>query len=417
MVSPVESFCDDFADYNEPFLDISLDAQTVPQDFLDKFQENLTEIDRLKMVIEDMIGNFSRPCEFLHEISLTKEQISSLNSDTGTLIKENASNALLRLGKGFFILESVCKPDKIIYFADNIQSTKSFNCSFQRQQNNASMVRNYSHIESNLFRVQAELEKRYIAISQREEKLRTMEEELGYKIQKLESIKNEYFAKLGELNMRVTVDTSISNYSPGKTSFSSSDRTQSYGKHKEKPTFTKDMYQALTMLEKIVKEKYSKKRNVVNSLENTFTTADFSRQFSINRKCFNESMHFSRFSNKESYILKYIKKQHKYQDLKFQEIRDYEKYLQETWVESFGNEKVVNALQRSSQKNFQIAQMLRNERLQIDEKNMRLQKLIEITKSENSRLEFHRKKIWNERQALIKQQSEIENAFQKLLTL
>ena len=98
-----------------------------------------------------------------------------------------------------------------------------------------------------------------------------------------------------------------------------------------------------------------------------------------------------------------------------QEIRDYEKYLQETWVESFGNEKIVNALQKSSQKNFQIAQKLRNERFQIDEKNMRLHKLIEITKAENTRLEFHRKKIWNERQALIKQQSDLESAFQKLL--
>ena len=72
MISPVESFCDDFADYSEPFLDISLDTHPIPQDFLDKFQENLTEIDRLKMIIEDMTANLSRPCEFLHEILINK---------------------------------------------------------------------------------------------------------------------------------------------------------------------------------------------------------------------------------------------------------------------------------------------------------------------------------------------------------
>ena len=355
------------------------------------------------------------------KFSLTKEQILNLHSDSESLIKENANSALLKVGKTFFILESVCKPDKIFYLSDNILSTKSFNCSFQRQPNNIDIASNCSHIESNMFKMQAELEIKYITISQREEKLRTMEEELGYKIQKLESVKNEYFAKIGELKEREMADSGILNFSPGNSSFSSGERTHNYGngkgkgKGKGEQIITKEMYQVLMILEKRVKAKYKKKQNLSELQENTFTTTDFSRQYSINRKQFNESMHFSRFSNKESYILKYIRKQHKYQDLKMQEIRDYEKYLQETWVESFGNEKIVNALQKSSQKNFQIAQKLRNERFQIDEKNMRLHKLIEITKAENTRLEFHRKKIWNERQALIKQQSDLESAFQKLL--
>ena len=58
---------------------------------------------------------------------------------------------------------------------------------------------------------------------------------------------------------------------------------------------------------------------------------------------------------------------------------------------------------------------LKKEREAFDEKMMRLHKLLEITKTENSRLEFHRKKIWNERQILIKQQSELENVFKRIV--
>ena len=43
--------------------------------------------------------------------------------------------------------------------------------------------------------------------------------------------------------------------------------------------------------------------------------------------------------------------------------------------------------------------------------------MLEIIKVENKRLEFHRKKIWNERQILIKQQNHIENAFEKIVKL
>lgn len=400
VISPFESFCEDFAEYHDPFAEISFASNCVPQEFLNKFQENLTEIDRLQMTIEDHLGNSTRQPESLFEILLTKEQLHSLHGDTGLLLQNNASNALLKVGKNFFIIESACRPDKVFYLSDSISSTKSFNCNFQKQSHIANNPINCSHIDSNLIKIQAELEIKYLTISKKEEKIRTLEEEFGYKIQKLESITNEYYVKLEEIKRKEEICSA-------NESFGGNDKTQSFYRYKD----NKKILQSLDVLEKIVMEKYRKKENDVSILQ------DFSGIFEKNRKDFNENLQMMKFANRDAYVLSYVKEQHRLQDLKIQEIQEYEKYLQETWVESFGNEKVVTALERVSRKNYQISQSLKKERELIDEKAFRLQKLIETTKVENKRLEFHRKRILNERQFLIKQQSDLEAALIKIQSM
>jgi hypothetical protein len=401
-ISPINSFCEDLPSYQEFTSDMSFGSLTIPHDFLEKFQENLTEIDRLNMTIEDFLSTSLRSESPVFEIPITKEQILNLNKDTEKLISENASQGVIKVSQSYFIIETTDRPDKVIYFSDCIKSSN------RADKNSETPNGLDNHTESNFIKTQADLELKNIAIKKKEDKLRSLEEDLGYKIQNVEKIKNDYMARLEELTAKEPGQPGLTDTIKFK-SCPCKDSTAGICEFLSSKASYQDIGQILITLEKLIKEKALKK----NGLEESKN--DISSQFIKNRNTFNDNLcYLGRFSNKESYIVNYLKEQSNYQNLKFQEIKDYEKYLQEAWVESFGNDKAVSALQKASTKNFQISMQLKKEREALDEKIMRLQKLIEISKAENTRLEFHRKKIWNERQVLIKQQSEIEAAFEKI---
>jgi hypothetical protein len=165
----------------------------------------------------------------------------------------------------------------------------------------------------------------------------------------------------------------------------------------------------LNNLEKVVKQQYCK-----DSLIEENESKDVTLQYYAKKKLFNESL--GQFSNKEAYVLNYFRELSQFYDQKFKELNEYEKYLQETWIESFGNQKMAYAFQKASQKNFETSKLLNKLKLEIAEKDMRLSKIKLITQEERKRLEFHRKKILFERQALFQQQNDVESALHKIMS-
>lgn len=400
IVSPMESYCESFLEYYED--DSSYCDRGIPQSLVDKFQDMLLENDRLLMNIEDLRSYSIRSKEQVHEFLLTHDQIKSLNRDTANLMAQESTTASLKIGPNYFILESTAKQGKIIYFTEGNQVNPS-----DREVSSSQNLANTSCETSfELVKLRAHLEKEQIALAKKQENIRSLEEKLGLKIQELESIKNEYHQKLSELN-----ENSFERSKKTKR-FSEEFYTTYYSESKKRPH---DM-------SFILKDCGNTPKNLMKQSFLDSFCSDVSKDLSVNNishiRPFNDSfLKNTKSKNKENYIIDYIREQSQYQAKKIQELKEYETYLQETWVDTFGHDKAVTALQKASQKNFQLSMSLKKERESLDEKLMRLNKIQEITKMENQRLEFHRRKILNERQILMKQQGEIENALEKIMSL
>ena len=362
MISSFDSFTDCSGNYQENFSEISFDSINIPQEIFEKFQDNLTEIDRLKMKIEDIIGNCGRSDNNLFEISLTKAQIQNLHKDIEILLKEDINDALLKVGKNLFIIESISRYDKIIYYSGNIQSIHkledfSIKNQYEIPENARSAasvtgidnkLNNHKQIiyntiksrrsESSLLKFHAELELKELNLSKREEKIRSTEEELGNKIQQLESLKTEYNEKISELNklliLQKNLPTENINVPNKKTDFLDNIYLQSDKPQKKFSDYCiknncQGLYKSLFPIENIPKKNDAIPIKISNDLNQTIT--DLNTKFLINRKQFNENFcFFGNFTNKEVYIKNYLKEQSNYQDLILKEIYNYENYLHNT---------------------------------------------------------------------------------------
>ena len=120
FVSPMESFCDSILEYGQD--EASFAESGIQQTLIDKFQELLTENDRLQMQVEDFNSHEIRDQEPFIEFLLNKDQIKSLHQDTENLLHQDNPKALLKIRTNSFILESTQKQGKIIYFTEGIES-------------------------------------------------------------------------------------------------------------------------------------------------------------------------------------------------------------------------------------------------------------------------------------------------------
>lgn len=414
LVSPFDSFCEDFTEYQNPISNFPIQAQNVPTELLQKIQDLLTENEHLFMKLEDLTAQWSRSAESLIEIPITQEQLLALSKDTEKLLRENSHEAVIKIAKNFFILEPRNKQDKVLYFTDEVKSHKLLNSSQEIEEPKSLSIID-SDKDLKILKLQSELEIKYLEIGKKEENIRRLEEELGYKIQKLETLKNEYISKLADLNSRNSSCENTPNKS--KRTCSCSDQSQNYSLNSSLQSSPKDLYNTFSVLD-TGSDQSEQPKSFLEDPDLSFSKSEVTVRLDSQRPSQpGNLLYLGNFSSKERYILNYLKDQSKYYEDKVKELQEYESYLQEAWVESFGHSKAVYALQKASYKNFQISLQLKKDREILDEKTMRLQKLHDLTSAENTRLEFHRKKIWNERQALIRQQNEIEDAFSKILNL
>lgn len=401
MISPIHSFSDSLIDFQDNFNDFSLYGSQDTQRLLCKIHELLIENDRLHMRIEDLTGRMCRETDPTFEIRLTREMIEALNSDTEKFIRQEANQVLLKLKKDSFVIESSTKPEKIIYFTGDIKS-KYFE-KIETEKKQAEDI----ELGVQIIKKKAELEVQILGLAKKQQKTMELEEELGQKQQALEVAKLGLCSKLQEIENK-------NNFCEGsptrsKRTCSCSDQTEtSY--FIEPISFNSSISRMLNSIEKVVKQQNKE------SLCDESWSKDVTVQYNHNKNTLNSSLSaMGRFTNKESYILDYFKQQSKLYDEKFKELNEYEKFLQETWVDTFGNGVMAKVLQRESQKNFNKSRTLKREREVVDEKLMRLEKLKQVVEQENKRLEFHRKKILTERQVLLSQQNDAESALEKIM--
>lgn len=396
QVSPMESFCDSLLEYRED--EYSYMDNGIQSGLIDKFQDMLTENDRLRMQVEDFCSHGVREQESSFEFLLNQEQIKSLNLDTQNFLQQDEPNALLRIGKNCFILESTQKTGKIIYFTEGIGDSLP-------QKNSGAVDLENKNTSFEVVKLRAQVEKDYLALAKKQEQVRSLQEQLGFKIQELETLKNDYHQKIADIGEKP--------YPKAKKCKKYSDElyTSYYSENKKRPSD----------LSFILRDCGNTPKNLAKESFLDSFSSDAPKDLSVHNishiKPFNESfILYTKSKNKENYVIDYIREQSVYQAKKIQELKEYETYLQETWVDAFGHDKAVTALQKASQKNFQLSMSLKKERETLDEKILRLNKIQEITKIENQRLEFHRRKILNERQNLMKQQGDIENALDKIMS-
>lgn len=401
MISPINSFSESLIHFQDNFSEISPCSSQDSQNLLSKVHELLVENDRLHMQVEDLTQQIQRNTDPSFEIPITKETMQALNKDTEKFIRESANQVTLRIKKDSFIFESSTKPEKIIYFTGEITS-KYFNMLERERKQKEEMELGVQVIQK-----KAELEAKIVALAKKQQKTMELEEDLGSKQQAFEMMKLEYFNKLQELesSSKMYCESPVKS----KRTCSCSDQTDS-SYFVEPVSFNSSVTKMLDSIEKVVKQQ--KKESICE--ESMFK--DVTVQYHHNKKVFNNNLlAIGRFTNKEIHILKFFKEQSKFYDEKFKELIEYEKYLQETWVDIYGNEKTVSAIHKASQQNFNLSKQLKRERELLDQKTMRLEHIKQLIDQENKRLEFHRKKILNERQVLLSQQSDIELALEKIM--
>ena len=399
FISPINSFTESFLDIHENFPEFSQQVQSDAQGLYDKFQEMLTENDRLNMKVEDLTVQVNKISDPVFEILFSRENLQSLSQDIEKFLKENTSQVLMKLKKDSFYLQSLEKHEKIVYFTGEIKS------SYFEKSEEVRKEKDEKILAIQLIKKKAEFETAILNYNKKQEKLMQIEEILMEKMESLEIAKADYMSKLAKIEKRTESNTSTPVKS--KRTCSCSDQTN-YSYVTESASFQNNISKMLNNLEKAVKQQYFK-----DSIIEENESKDVTLQYNNKKRIFNESL--GQFSNKESYILNYFRELSCFYDEKFKELYEYEKYLQESWVETCGSHKSVSTLHKASSKNFEMSQILKKEREKIEEKHMRISKIKLIIEEERKKLEFHRKKILFERQALFSQQNDEESALEQVI--
>jgi regulator of replication initiation timing len=179
MISSIQqSFCENYEDFDEDDEDIC--AEEVPEHILDKFQDLLTEIDRLNMQIEDFRAEKIRTPDTNIDIYLNNEQIKSLHGNLGNLLTESNQNTVFKLNKESLSLGTI----KIEYDdtverirqleVENINlRTQMLTSTIKKPRNSSSELSDFNTLMS----MKIELEMKSLEIARKEQELQQCQEE------------------------------------------------------------------------------------------------------------------------------------------------------------------------------------------------------------------------------------------------
>lgn len=406
----IHSFNENF-DLESLASDSSKEEFYLPQQYLDKFQESLTEIDRVGMKLEDILSERLRTDAQEPEILLSKAQIQELLGSLSKALENSEEFILFKLTKTALVTGKICLTSQDSYRKQSLLEVENINL---RSQVLSMSVGPEKKIEKTNsfgqcpFEIQAELELKQIEFSKKEQEFLQEQEELGYKSMQLEMLMNDYNNKIEDLKQgkfthirspsqdATRAKSTLSMFSPISTS-----NISSFFSNRQ------EIEKKIEIIEKMIKKKYEKKRKhkkkngEINGIFEAFREREqvFKKKIEI----------FGSFPAKEKLILKYLDEQTRYLHKKIEELRTYETFLQDTWVSVNGNPSGIEAVKKATNKNFQRAKELQEQEEILNQKTRRLQKLKETIKSENSKLQNHRKKILIERQKYLKQQADIDH--------
>lgn len=424
MISSIhQSFCETYEDLAD---DDDICADEVPQYFLDKFQESLTEIDRLSMQVEDFWAEKINRAENNIDICLNQEQVKKLYSSLGEFLSEDKQNSVFKLSRN-----SICVGVIKIECDNSVEKIRQLeieNINLRSQILSNSVKRSKSSLteapdSEKLIALQLEIDTKSLDIARKEQDLQKLQEEAIYKNTQVEMLIHEYSNKLEEAKQK-----NSNRHEHIRRKNPSQDHTRTRTPisilYTNSASFMSGLLNTrqeietkLALIENLIKSKY-KKKGLKKQTSNIRQGSGNFGEFKAKEQKFVEKLKkFQSFPRKEKFILEYLKEQQEFLNEKCEELRKYEITLQETWVGPDGQVNAIDAAKKASANYFYKKQELKRESEIIEEKFLRLTKLKETIKKGNCKLQEHRKKILNERQKLQKQQNDLEKYLQTIVSL
>lgn len=424
MISSLQqSFCENYEDFDEDDEDIC--AEELPEIFLDKFQDLLTEIDRLNMQIEDFLAEKYRRLDTNIEIYLNNEQIKSLHDNLGNLLTESNQNTVFKLNKESLSLGAI----KIEYddTVERIRQLEVENINLRTQMLTSTIKkpRNSSSefSESNkLLSMKIELEIKSIEIARKEQELQQCQEETIYKNAQAEMLIQEYSNKLEEFKHNNAYQNHIRRKNPSQDvtrtrSPISMIYPNSLSLMSELLNTRQEIETKLAIIENVIKTKY-KKKNSQEPKNNLKKASGNFEEFKAKEQKFIEKLKkYQSFPMKEKFIMKYLKEQQEFLNEKYEDLRKYEILLQDTWIRSNGQSNAIDAVTKASASYYNKMKNLKQHRDLVEEKYLQLNKLKETIKKGNKKLQEHRRKVLTERQKLQKQLIDLEKYLRVIASL
>ena len=418
MMSSIHSFNENIEDFESLGSDSSQEDIVIPQQYLDKFQESLTEIDRLNMKIEDIMAEKLRNGTPESHIYLNKDQIKNLIEFLEKAVKSTEDFVMFKLDcvslrSGVLNLASQelhAKLDELEVENINLRS-QLLSLQVQKSKDmNTNMNMGQNPIE-----MQAELEIKQLEISKKEQELLSAQEEYEYKSIQSEFLINEYKSKLEEISQQSCSGKNQARHKKSPSQDITRARTPVSVLYPISNSFAcsllsnrQEIEKKIAYIENLVLKKHMKKK-IQKKSENIEKYSDIMKGFIDRESAFKKKLEvFGSFPAKEKVIIDYLDKQTQYLHKKLDELGHYEIFLQETWLNSNGTASGMEAVKVASNKNLlRSKDLLKREEI-LNQNCLRLQKLKESIKSENIKLQNHRKKILIERQKYSKQQADIE---------
>ena len=418
VMSSMQSICENNEELEEIDSENSLDIHDLQERYEDKLIELCTEIDRLGMIIEDLIAEKIQKQNSTIEILLTMGQLANLNEYLSNIIKSHNENAIFSLNKNSLVSGNLSLISQD--FFQKLSELEIENINLQSKllvhsvENSKKCEKNEINIKVSNELIDYELMQ--MEFSKKEQELYKIQEELRYKTTEAEIIINEYTNKLEEIknneenskkkhiyHKRCPSQDITRMRTPISMLYPYSNLLASGAIVNQEEIESKIKYIEELIKKKLFRKKKTKEVKEVQTPDIVIAFKERETEFKIKLE------QLGNFSKKEKFILSYLNEESSHLLEKINEIKNYEAFLQETWVGKNGESSGIDAIKNACSKNFERMHELSIERENFNHKRLRFQKIRETINAETNKLKENRKKILTERHKLSKQQQDITN--------
>lgn len=398
------------SEVHQSFYDCSVVNETegneelyIPQSILDKFQESLTEIDRLGMVVEDLIGQKSRN-ECFFNIFLNSEQTVQIYEQLDQALKTSEKSVNLKIQNGRIQGVENCN------LIEQLSAVQIENSRLKEQLkilNKEFRDLQMKTDKKKLASTHLELEKKSLALIGKEQELDKLKEDYGTMLVKAEILVHEYINRLEKKeisghqkkNNKVLSQDFTRTRTPLSVSYplSSSFLLSGFISYKQ------EIEKKIQEFEKIVKKKYKKKKKEPIKIPEIF------EEFRQREENFNQVLgRQASLQEREKIIMQYLGESREFVLQKVDELRKYQNFLMENWIKANGEPTGIDSVKEVLAGFLMRFKKGVKEREVLDSRIFRCSKIEDNVRKEVRKLQGHREKILEERKKLQIQLLDIE---------
>lgn len=404
-VSMISELHQSFFEYSVVNEAEGVEEMYIPQSVLDKFQESLTEVDRLGMQVEDLLGQKMRNSECFFNIFLNNSQIFEIHEKLGQVLKSSEKSVILKIangkieGLGVILDENEVKPKE-----------NEGNCGLKRELGRLCEKFEELNRKSDkkaLISKYLELEKKALGIIEKEQKLDKLIEDYGTMLVKAEILVHEYTNKV----QSKVLSTNNKN-KPNKVLSQDFTRTRTPASITYPLsgsflltgflTYKQEIERKIKDFEKLLKKRYKKKKNPLKIPE-------IFEEFKIREENFNQVLSKQLFlQEKEKAVMEYLKESREFVLEKVDELRRYQNFLMENWIKANGKPSGIDCVKQVLSGFLHRFKKNVEEREVLDNRIFRCSRIEESIRKEVRRLQENTEKILDERKKLQVQLQHIE---------